>query len=73
MNREGFYKSLALCALGQQGKGVEEKTLMGLGDVGEWLVLCSRQGLLHCGLVFGTLPISPPNWLWEEEPGEGER
>ena len=30
-----MYKSMALCALGQQGKGVELKTLIKLGDVGK--------------------------------------
>ena len=37
MSRDGLYKSMALCALGQQGKGVEEKNLMKLGDAGTYV------------------------------------
>lgn len=35
LDRDSTYKSMALCALGQQGKGVELKTLINMGDVGE--------------------------------------
>ncbi len=34
ISRDGFYKSLSLCALGQQGKGVDEKNLFNYGDAG---------------------------------------
>lgn len=32
VGRDALYKSMALCALGQQGKGVDEKLLLKLGD-----------------------------------------
>lgn len=34
VTRDGFYRSLALCALAQQGKVVDEKSLVMYGEAG---------------------------------------
>ena len=52
-----MYKSMALCALGQQGKGVELKTLINLGDIGK-CVCFSVFDLASGGMRRGTLPAS---------------
>lgn len=37
VGRDALYKSMALCGLGQQGKGVGEKTLLNYGDAGMYV------------------------------------
>ena len=45
VGRDGLYKSMALCAQAQQGKGVDEKLLLKLGDEGMCIALVVyRQG-----------------------------
>jgi hypothetical protein len=34
LSRDSFYRSLALCALAQQGKAVDEKSLVLYGEAG---------------------------------------
>ncbi len=35
LGRDALYKAMALSALGQQGKGVEEKNLLSYGEAGK--------------------------------------
>ena len=51
LDRDGVYKSMALCALGQQGKGVELKTLVNMGDVGMLVVTCVCMRVCDKGFV----------------------
>ena len=39
LSRDSLYKAMALCALGQQGKGVDEKLLLKYGDSGKFTQL----------------------------------
>lgn len=44
ISRDGFYKSLALTAIAQQGKVVDEKSLQQYAESGMWMDVWGREG-----------------------------
>ena len=71
ISRDSFYRSVALCALAQQGKSIDEKSLVLYGEAGIYnkatktLISASSCG----GQDFESSHVGVPVLRWSEEIG----